>query len=436
MNSRRASARIGWILVPALSLQLGAAPTPAAARSSSSQATYSAEVFHPDGTITRVRVRARDPVPPTRAEAAALEGSSVYPLHVAGPSENRFDLVIVGDGYTPGELELFHEQAQRSWDRLAGLEPYASYLSFFNVWVVDVVSNESGVDNDPYPPAQRDTALDMGFWCQGIERLMCVNATKARAAAAAAPGADQIVALAHSVKYGGSGGIIASSSAGSAQAEYIVPHELGHSIGRLLDEYDHYVRAGLSEQAEDDVRLAVVPYPGVIEPSGRNVSAMQEPQMRASHTKWWRWLGETSPDGGIVSTYEGANYYRNGQYRPTENSLMKGGRVFNLIGLEEMTRAFYKWVHPVDAATPADHPLAGGDVVRVELVHPTSHRLTVTWLLDDVEVPDTAGLESFTLTQDMADRHATLTARIADTTPFVRDPAYQDALTQRLDWSV
>ena len=43
----------------------------------------------------------------------------------------------------------------------------------------------------------------------------------------------------------------------------------------------------------------------------------------ATQRKWWRWIGETSPDGGVVGSYEGGGYYKLGIYRPTENSLMR-----------------------------------------------------------------------------------------------------------------
>lgn len=56
------------------------------------------------------------------------------------------------------------------WAELAAVEPFKSYRQYFNVWQVDVVSNQSGVDHDPALGTDRDTALDMDFWCQGLYR--------------------------------------------------------------------------------------------------------------------------------------------------------------------------------------------------------------------------------------------------------------------------
>ena len=67
------------------------------------------------------------------------------------------------------------------------------------------MSSESGVDHDPVFGIYRNTALDMGFWCSDIERLLCVNVGDAYAYANQAPDADQVFAVANSTKYGGAG---------------------------------------------------------------------------------------------------------------------------------------------------------------------------------------------------------------------------------------
>ena len=122
-----------------------------------------------------------------------------------GVADNRVDLVIVGDGYTAGEMGTFHEDAGRISDSLFRYEPFTSYENYFRITAVEVISNESGVDNDTQRTISRDTALDMSYWCGGTERLLCVNVGKAYAAAASAPDIDQVIAIANSTKYGGAG---------------------------------------------------------------------------------------------------------------------------------------------------------------------------------------------------------------------------------------
>lgn len=277
------------------------------------------EVFSPDGTIDRVRVPVVDQPAAPQAEVVA----DVVPIQETGPSDQRFDLVFVGDGYTDGDLETYHQHVVDRWNELIQVEPFRELANSFNVWQVNVISNESGVSGDPTEDVARDTALEMAFWCGGTERLLCVNETKAMQFAELAPEADQVLALGNSTKYGGAGGTVATSSGGNDLSGQIVPHELGHSIAGLADEYDY----------PNDL------YTGP-EPAEVNVSIHTSDEMADQQAKWYSYLGRSSPDGGTVGTYEGAYYHVRGVYRPTEDSLMRSlGKPFNLIGLDVMREA-------------------------------------------------------------------------------------------------
>ena len=50
----------------------------------------------------------------------------------------------------------------------------------------------------------------------------------------------QILALANSDTYGGAAARYATATGGNAMSALITPHELGHSLGGLQDEYDYY----------------------------------------------------------------------------------------------------------------------------------------------------------------------------------------------------
>ena len=395
------------------------------------------EVFSPSGLISRVAVPAEQEAQATSAELAAAEP---IPLHVSGPSSNRFDIVIVGDGYTADQMDLFHEHAESKWETIRTTEPFATYANYFNVWVVDVVSNQSGVDNDPLPGTMKDTALDMQFWCSGTERLLCMNNTKAQQFAALAPDADQVLGLANSTKYGGAGGAYATSSGGNSKAGQITVHELGHSIGRLADEYIYYYRAGVDEDAEEDVTVPApyVMYVGSVqgEPGQYNITAATEPQMRTRQIKWWRWLGEPSPDGTTVGTYEGGGYYRMGMYRPTDQSLMRFlGRPFNLPGREKMTQAFYEHVDPLESAPSRDAPLDRRAPVTIDVVDPIGHSLSIDWFLDGQPVPAASDRTSFAIPKNS--KATRLSVRVVDETAFVRDPGWiSEFLTQEMAWNI
>src|SRR6185503_18363500 len=151
-----------------------------------------------------------------------------------GPSSNRLDFVFVGDGYVAAELGTYAIHVQSVLNYLLSQEPFLTYRKFFNAHRVDVISNESGVDNDPVPGILKDTALDMGFYCGGTERLLCVNVTDALLFAAEAPASEQVFAVANSVQYGGAGYItsdLATVSGGNGAATEVAVHEMGHSLG-------------------------------------------------------------------------------------------------------------------------------------------------------------------------------------------------------------
>ena len=158
-----------------------------------------------------------------------------------GPPSNRIDIVTVGDGYLSNQLGTYNTNVVNAVDDLFDIEPFTTYASLFNVHRVDVVSSESGVDHDPTYPIWRNTELNMGFFCNGIERLLCVDVGRAYSYANNAPDVDQVLAVANSAKYGGAGytsSDLATFSGSNGSSTQVATHELGHSLGNLADEYD------------------------------------------------------------------------------------------------------------------------------------------------------------------------------------------------------
>ncbi|MGW1509535.1 M64 family metallopeptidase [Streptomyces sp. NPDC002394] len=380
------------------------------------------------GLVGTTRAAAETPLPG--------EGPTVVPVQTTGPADKRFNLVFMGDGYTAAEMPAFRADLERHLNTLWSIEPFASYRSYVNVWAVEVPSAESGVDCDPGLGAPaRDTALDMGFWggCDpdSVQRLLTVDSRKAAALADLVPGTSranrQIVALAHSSTYGGAGGSYATASGGNALSSLITPHEIGHSLGGLQDEYDYYARGVPGEAYEGP------------EPSSVHHTLLTEEQMREQRAKWWRWLGEPSESGGVIGRHEGGMYSTKGVWRPSRHSLMKTlGYAFDQVEREVMVRAISAKVNLVQDHTPDAAPIGADRTVWVDTLHPVGGALAVTWKLDGRTL-DTGGARTLDLRRlRLSPGTHALTATVTDPTPFVRDPAVRAsaALTRTVSWTV
>jgi hypothetical protein len=374
-----------------------------------------------DGNLVGGRV-----MMPYSPPSLALAASECTTLLNNGPPANRIDIVFVGDGYRRGELDEYAQHVDGAMSDLLSLEPFATYSTFFNVHRVDVISPESGVDHDPTYPIWRDTALAMGFFCGGTERLLCVDPSLAYSHANNAPDVDHVYAVANSFKYGGAGYVssnLATLAGANGAATQIAMHETGHSLGNLADEYDY--GGGVNWTGGE------VPEP--------NVSIMDATEMAGSGEKWAAWLGENQAEfDGLIDCYEGARYYQFGIFRPTANSMMRSlGRPFNLPSVESLVIEMYKVVRPIDDSTPIETMLTGHETVFVKPVDPVDHDLRIRWFLNGLLIPG-ATSETVNLTQlDLAPGLYTLLARVTDMTPFVRNEAARAQwLTETREWQV
>ncbi|MFJ6747290.1 MULTISPECIES: M64 family metallopeptidase [unclassified Streptomyces] len=402
-----------------------AAPTPKPPRTPQSVEYFTGPDSHPRQTT----VPAPEPLSPADKAGIAADGD-VTPIVQSGPVGSKLDVVFVGDGYTEAQQEDFHAAIRAKWAKMTEVEPYASYTGLFNVWAVDAVSRDSGVSGDPTQDVVRDTALGSAFFCDGTERLLCVDTNKVESYAAKAPAADLVVVLSHSTKYGGAGyndvssqvGYegIATASSDNDQSDQIAVHETGHSLGKLADEYD-YGQPGT--------------YTGP-EPAETNLSTLSADEMTGRQQKWYRWIGQESPDGGTVGAYEGGGYYQFGLNRPTENSIMRTlGREFNLPGREAMIAGFYRHASVLTSSVDSARSLSRDQRIRVT----PAARAEVTWYVDGHEVTAARGrttVEPGSLGVPADGRPHTVTAKAADRTHAVRTPALRKALSASLTWHV
>ncbi|MEU1469106.1 M64 family metallopeptidase [Streptomyces sp. NPDC005761] len=397
----------------------------------------------PGGEGRRTEVPVNTPAVSGRSAARSAAPSvettdgEVGKLSVTGPSADRLDVVIVGDGYTADQQDAFHTAAASKWADITGIEPYSSYQGLMNVWTVDAVSAESGITGDPTADVTKDTALGSYFWCSQTERLICADIDKVASYAAKAPEADLVIVVSNSTKYGGAGysGLeaegypfdgVSTLSSDNAQSSMIAAHEIAHSVGLLADEYTYDSYGTWSGGELPDI----------------NSSTFTAQQMAADRTKWYRWLGETDPTGGTVGTYEGSSYYPFGIYRPTSNSLMRALNIseFNLPGREAMIAGFYREANALSSKAGTRSAILRTSRIKVSQAELTGLAAPeLRWYVDGVQVERARGLTSVlpaALGVRADGRTHTVTVESRDRTDSVRDPLVRAEATERLTWTV
>jgi len=162
----------------------------------------------------------------------------VVAIHKSGNPNEKLDLVLLGDGYTLGEMDKFVADAKRVTGYLLSVEPYKSRKNDINVWAVKTPSQESGVSR-PHPGIYKRTALSTHYSSFDSERYVLSYDNKTiRNVASAAP-YEFTTILINEQTYGGGGiyKLFTTNAVDNKFAKYLMIHEMGHHIAGLADEY-------------------------------------------------------------------------------------------------------------------------------------------------------------------------------------------------------
>jgi hypothetical protein len=196
-----------------------------------------------------------------------------------GPSAQKVDLLILGDGYTRSELGKFEADARRLADHLFSVSPFREREQDFNVWALAVPTRESGVSR-PSTGSFHESALGTRYDIFGSERYVLTLDNRAlRELAQYAPN-EFIEILVNNETYGGGGifGQFSTAAAGNDWANYLFVHEFGHHFAALADEY--YTSPVAYASGEERP-----------EPWEPNVTALLDP----ANLKWKRHVAPTTP---------------------------------------------------------------------------------------------------------------------------------------------
>jgi hypothetical protein len=293
-----------------------------------------------------------------RTEGGALAqlrtGSNAYlgriPLQVSGPSENRVDVFVLGDGYVLAGLNQFVDVA-KSVPKNFGRDPVLDeYAAFHNFWAGCIVSREDGIDgfNREY-----DTALN-GHMIQGSHEQAAVDHGAVRRLMANTVEFEGLaVVFVRAGHLGTGGGGIAVI--GGREDDTVI-HEWGHAFAGVGDEYVDKTHRGTPQ-------------------SRINVSASGDPKQ----VPWKHWLDAKAPGIGV---YEGAAGMQRGAWKPTTGGcVMESGRYFCAVCREAVVLSIYRRVDPIDGCKPpVELRLVARDEspkVALDLLKPKTHGLDV-----------------------------------------------------------
>lgn len=170
---------------------------------------------------------------------------SIWTLRWMGDTSDHFNIVILGDGFQEGELDIFDERATEVAEGLLLTEPFAGQADLINIFVVRAVSDESGITNVPVGSGTKRTYFKVaGDWQNSgyVGYLGTPNPEYIRDAASEAVPVDRIgmmITLANCDTDGGSGwgDLKMAFLPNHPLTPVTAVHEAGHAIADLAEEY-------------------------------------------------------------------------------------------------------------------------------------------------------------------------------------------------------
>lgn len=287
-----------------------------------------------------------------------------------GPSENRIDIVVMGDGFQLGEQNAFDDIAgdlPREFERDGVFREYYSYLNFVRA---NLASADNGVDGFG---REYDTALN-GHTIGTIQGHVAVDTELVYERLDELPQHDRLAVV--FVKLGvlgtGGGGV---ATIGGRDPRTVI-HEFGHALAGLGDEYasQTHSRSG--------------------NPRRQNVSDTEDPEL----LPWKHWI-EAGARG--VGAYEGANGQVRDAWKPTSGGcVMESGQQWCVVCREALVLSIYERVDPIDSASPEPQSvtdsssLSSPDKLSFEVItqRPKSHPIEVSfWVLPENKAPRGGG---------------------------------------------
>ena len=260
-------------------------------------------------------------------------------VHYSGSPSDCIDVIILAEGYTASEADIFFADAETASESLFNHEPYASMSDRFNILAVAAASADSGV-SVPREGVWKNTAIGSHFDTFYSDRYLTTLRLRQLHDVLEEFPYEHIIILANTDTYGG-GGIYNSytlTTAHHAQFKPVVVHEFGHSFAGLADEYsydDQYVEMYYPDTEPWEPNITTLANfkskwqdmlpAGTVLPNGDVVSDLPDGRGARRRAGLGRATGRRARRRSIegVGLFEGAGYQSKGVWRGAEDCRMR-----------------------------------------------------------------------------------------------------------------
>lgn len=345
-----------------------------------------------------------------------------------GDPDRYINIVIIPDGFRQQEFGTLANYANYIKQVLFDEEPYKSYKSYFNLFLIKVPSNESGI-NHPRTAVDENTSPNVptltvdNYFKSSLDKYTLhrsigpkSHSDVIKVLADNIPQYDFGIILNNTQYYGGTAYLgLANITSAPAYVGTLIIHELGHSLGILADEY--YPEGGLRE--------------------AYNATTNSNPLS----IKWKEWLGMNNIGihGHCCGT--GSNLW----YKPSTTCVMQTTNTLKYCNVcrEGVIEQIHIKFNPLEASSPNNsNPIYVGDTgsltFKAKIIQPSNPTIKTWWTFSG-DIIAGNGIDSVTINLNNAKFqrfYNDVIFHYVDTNTFLKEEDHYNGHTNKVKWAL